>query len=208
MRSGAIFCGTRAFWSEFSIDGPADLHDRYRVDKGGKPTHERVMRGLRLLQSQGVEHNVLCVVNNVNGAKPLEVYRFFREQGVTWLQFIPIVEHMSGTEVSERSVGAEQYGRFLSTIFEEWVRRDVGKVFVQIFEECLGVWSGGRPNLCIFQETCGRGLAMEHNGDLFSCDHFVEPEYKLGNIHCTSSATSRHTCSGWRNCFSCGPLRL
>lgn len=176
------FFKDNGFLVGISIDGPAELHDPYRFDKGKHPTHTRVMQGLQLLQRHGVEHNVLCVVNSVNARHPLQVYRFFREHGVTWLQFIPIVEHLGGTEVTHRSVGAEAYGTFLAAIFDEWIRRDVGKVFVQIFDECLNVWAGGRSHLCIFADTCGRALAMEHNGDVFSCDHFVEPEYRLGNL--------------------------
>ena len=176
-----------------SIDGPRELHDVYRVDKGGQPTFDRVMRGLRLLQKHGVDYNVLTTVNRVNGDYPLEVYRFLRDEaGADWMQFIPVVERINsdgltllqeGTTVSERSVGAEQFGRFLCAIFDEWVRRDVGTVFVQTFEAALSNWVG-LPNsgMCVFNKTCGTGLAIEHNGDLYSCDHFVEPKYLLGNI--------------------------
>lgn len=165
-----------------SIDGPAHIHDYYRKDKGGRATHHNVLRGLTLLQEHGVEHNVLCVVNAHNAKHPLDVYHFFKEQGVEFLQFIPIVERVGEEEVSDRSVGAEEYGDFLIAIFEEWVRHDVGRVYVQIFDECLAVWAGYPPNLCVFQETCGYAMAMEHNGDLFACDHFVTPEYRLGNM--------------------------
>jgi len=172
-----------------SMDGPAHLHDRYRVDKHGEPTYAQVLRGLRLMQAHGVEHNILCVVNSANAAHPLEVYRFFQELGVTWLQFIPLVERLGeGAAVSDRSVGAAAFGSFLSTIFDEWVRADVGQRFVQIFEECLSVWVGRGASLCIFQETCGRALVLEHNGDLYACDHFVEPRYNLGNVHFVSLA--------------------
>lgn len=165
-----------------SIDGPAHLHDHYRVDKGQQPTHDRVMRGLRLLQSHGVEYNALCVVSRLNAEHPLEVYRFFKESGITWLQFIPLVEHLEDESVSDRSVSGEAYGAFLTAVFDEWVRNDVGRVFVQTFEVCLSVWDGQPASLCIFAETCGRGLALEHNGDVYACDHFVEPAYRLGNM--------------------------
>ena len=177
------FFKEESFLIGLSLDGPAHLHDPYRYDKAQRPTHPQVMRGLRLLQAHGVEYNVLCVVNRLNAEHPAEVYRFFKERGVTWIQFIPIVEHLGGTAVSDRSVEPEAYGRFLSAIFDEWVRHDVGRVFVQVFEECLSVWAGFSANLCIFARTCGRALAMEHNGDVYACDHFVEPAYKRGNIH-------------------------
>lgn len=175
-----------------SLDGPQPLHDANRVDKIGGPTFERVMRGLRLLQKHGVDYNILTTVNGINGDYPLEVYRFLRDEVKTdWIQFIPVVERLNdggrtlyqqGSEVSERSVKPEQFGRFLSTIFDEWIRRDVGSVFVQTFEATLRSWLGMNPTMCVFLPTCGRGLALEHNGDLYSCDHFVEPDYKLGNI--------------------------
>ncbi|MFB2922549.1 anaerobic sulfatase maturase [Aerosakkonema funiforme] len=176
-----------------SIDGPRELHDANRVDKGGKPTFDKVMRGLRLLQKHGVEFNVLTTVNRVNGDYPLEVYRFLRDEvGATWMQFIPIVERINedgltlyqkGNTVSDRSVKAEQYGQFLIAIYDEWVRNDVGKVYVQGFEAALSNWLGlGFSGVCLFDATCGKALAFEHNGDLYSCDHFVEPDYLLGNI--------------------------
>ena len=176
-----------------SIDGPRELHDAHRVDKGGHGTFDRVMRGLRLLQKHGVEYNVLITVNRVNADFPLEVYRFFRDEVETeWMQFIPVVERINedghtlyqqGTTVSERSVRPDQFGRFMSTIFDEWVRNDVGEVFVQTFEATLRNWMRlPSSGMCIFEETCGIGVALEHNGDLYSCDHFVEPNYRLGNI--------------------------
>lgn len=168
-----------------SIDGPADLHDVYRRNKGGRPTHDAVMRGLRLLQEFHVDYNVLCVVNAVNGRRPLDVYEFLTGAGVTWIQFIPLVERV-GDGVSPRTVPAETYGRFLADIFDVWVRRDVGRVFVQIFEECVQVWAGQTANLCIFRPTCGDALALEHDGALYACDHFVDPRYRLGNIRDSS----------------------
>ncbi len=172
-----------------SLDGPRPLHDAYRVDKGGAPTFDRVMNGIRLLQQHGVEFNILTTVHAANADHPLDIYRFFRDEvGTKFMQFIPIVErdndtgYQEGTDVTERSVGAEQYGQFLISIFDEWVRRDVGQVFVQIFDVALAAWTGNSPGLCIFEETCGTALEMEHNGDVYSCDHYVEPAYKLGNI--------------------------
>jgi uncharacterized protein len=152
-----------------------------------------VMRGLRLLQEHGVEYNILTTVNRVNGDYPLEVYRFLRDEaGTNWMQFIPVVERVDeqgapadlrGAFASERSVRPEQFGTFLTTIFDEWVRHDVGEVFVQTFEAAARNWAGlGQSGMCVFNETCGLGLALEHNGDLYSCDHFVDPEYLLGNI--------------------------
>jgi uncharacterized protein len=172
-----------------SVDGPRHLHDAYRVDKGGQPTFERVMRGRACLEKHGVDYNVLCTVHAANGDHGLEIYKFFRDElKVNFIQFIPIVERANdtgfqeGSAVTERSVTAEQYGRFLIEIFDEWVRHDVGRVYVQIFDVALAAWSGNRPGLCIFEETCGAALALEHNGDVYSCDHFVEPNYRLGNL--------------------------
>jgi uncharacterized protein len=173
-----------------SLDGPRQLHDAYRVDKGGAPTFDRVMKGIRLLQNHGVAFNILTTVHAANADYPLEIYRFLRDEvGAEFIQFIPIVErdndtgYQEGSTVTARSVGAAQYGRFLISIFDEWVRRDVGRVYVQIFDVALAAWAGNDPGLCIFKETCGKALAMEHNGDVFSCDHYVEPAYKLGNIN-------------------------
>ena len=172
-----------------SLDGPQDIHDTYRVDKGGKPTFERVMAAARLMQQHEVEFNILTTVHAANGDRPLEVYRFLRDEVRTqFIQFIPIVErdndtgYQEGEQVTNRSVTARQYGQFLNAIFDEWVRHDVGRVYVQIFDVALAAWSGERAGLCIFEETCGHALAMEHNGDVYSCDHFVEPRHKLGNI--------------------------
>ncbi len=175
-----------------SVDGPQEIHDAYRVDKGGQPTFDRVMRGRDYLDKHGVEYNILCTVHAANADHPLEIYRFFRNDlKARFIQFIPIVERANDTgfqeghTVTERSVTAEQYGRFLIDIFDEWVMHDIGRVFVQIFDVALAAWSGQRPGLCIFEETCGAALALEHNGDVFSCDHFVEPDYRLGNIQQT-----------------------
>jgi uncharacterized protein len=172
-----------------SLDGPRELHDAYRLDRGGNPTFDRVMAGLALLKKHQVEFNILACVHAANADHPLEVYRFLRDEvGARFIQFIPIVELQSdaGFEAEERvadhSVTGQQYGDFLIAVFDEWVRQDVGRVFVQIFDVALAVWLGQRPGLCVFAETCGAALALEHNGDLYACDHFVEPEYRLGNV--------------------------
>lgn len=172
-----------------SIDGPRELHDFYRVDKGGQPTFDKVMRGLKLLKQHGVEYNTLTTLHAANVEHPLEVYHFLRDEvGSKYLQFIPIVErdnetgYQEGDRATDRSLSARHYGQFLIRIFDEWVQRDVGQIFVQMFDVALAAWVGEEPGLCIFSETCGNALAVEHNGDLFSCDHFVEPKYRLGNI--------------------------
>jgi uncharacterized protein len=178
-----------------SIDGPQPLHDTYRVDKRDRGTFHQVMQGWQILKRHQVDINILCTVNAANGDHPLEVYRFFRDElGAEFIQFIPIIERVnedgstliqSGNQVTARSVQPEQFGRFLIGVFDEWVRRDVGKVFIQHFDAALANWVGVPPSVCIFSKTCGTALALEHNGDLYSCDHFVEPDYKLGNIQDT-----------------------
>lgn len=197
--SWAEFFAENHFLVGLSIDGPRELHDCYRVNKGGKPTFDSVMDGLGCLKKHGVEFNTLTVVNRTNSYHPLDVYRFLRETGSGYMQFIPIVERITGNpgpdglhlispnwkssaEVSEWSVEPLQYGKFLCAIFDEWVRRDVGQSYVQIFDVALESWYGMPQGLCVFRETCGAALAIEHNGDLYSCDHFVYPENKLGNI--------------------------
>jgi len=168
-----------------SIDGPPALHDAYRVDKRGNPTFDKVRRGLELLKAHEVDWNILCTVHAANEDHPLEVYRFFRDElGARHIQLIPIVERDEAAPggVTDRSVAPEKWGSFLSSVFDEWVRRDVGTVFVSHFDAALASWLGVRPALCIFNETCGDALALEHNGDVYSCDHFVDPEHLLGNI--------------------------
>jgi uncharacterized protein len=193
-----------------SVDGPRELHDQYRVDRSKRGTFDRVMQGWRFLRQHGVDFNILCTVNAANEKHGRAVYRFFRDEiHAKWLQFIPIVERanaetleianlgwseqpgrkrllytQTGNLVTKRSVGGEQYGRFLIDIFEEWVRHDVGEVFVQMFDVTLEAYFG-RHLLCIHAPTCGYGPALEYNGDVYACDHFVEPGYKLGNIHQT-----------------------
>jgi len=177
----------------FSLDGPRELHDAHRVDKGGAPTFDKVMRGLRLLQKHGVEYNILVTVNRVTGDHPKEIYRFLRDEvGTTWIQFIPVIERMNpdklnliqaGDQVSERTVRPAQFGRFLIQVFDEWVTNDVGRIYVQTFEAAVRNWMRlPTSGMCVFEKTCGYGLALEHNGDLYACDHFVEPGYLLGNI--------------------------
>ena len=162
-----------------SIDGPRELHDTYRVDKRGAPTFDKVMAGLTLLRQHEVDVNVLCTVNAANQDHPLDVYRFFRDDlGLRHVQLIPIVEQ----DDLSRSVDPVKWGEFLIAVFEEWVRHDVGTVYVQMFDAALASWVGAPAAMCIFGETCGNALALEHNGDLYSCDHFVDPPYLLGNI--------------------------
>jgi uncharacterized protein len=175
-----------------SLDGPRELHDAYRHDKGGHPVFDQVERAARLMQKHGVEFNILCTVNAANSRRPLEVYRYFRDDlGARYIQFIPIVErdndtgNQEGTRVTDRTVDPGQYGRFLIEIFDEWVRRDVGTMFVQFFDGVLASYVRGYSSLCVLTPTCGEGVALEHNGDLYSCDHFVEPRHLLGNIHQT-----------------------
>ena len=172
-----------------SLDGPKELHDAYRKDRAGHGTFERVVAAARLLQKRNVEFNILCTVNRKNADHPLDIYRFFRDElGAHYIQFIAIVErdnetgYQKGNKVTDRSVQPEQFGRFLIQIFDEWVKKDVGNTFVLNFDGALAGWLGMAGTVCIFGPTCGLGMALEHNGDLYSCDHFVEPDYSLGNI--------------------------
>lgn len=180
-----------------SIDGPQPDHDHYRLTAAGKPSWKKVMQGIKLLKKHGVEWNAMAVVNADNANHPLEFYRFFKENGCQFLQFTPIVERLTRHEdgrtlasladkdeisLSEASVAPEQWGYFLCAIFDEWVRKDVGKIFVEIFDCTLANWMGVSPGICAYSKECGHAGVMEHNGDVYSCDHFVFPEYKLGNI--------------------------
>ncbi len=176
-----------------SLDGPKELHDFYRRDNGSHGTFDRVVAAARLLQKHEVEFNVLCTVNSMNSTRPLDVYRFFtRELGASYIQFIPIVErdnetgYQEGATVTDRSVDPDRFGQFLIEIFDEWIARDVGRNFVLNFDGALAGWLGMAGTVCIFGPTCGLGVALEHNGDLYSCDHFVEPRHLLGNILKTS----------------------
>lgn len=177
------------FLAGLSLDGPRDLHDAYRHDKGGRPVFDKVERAARLMQKHAVEFNILCTVNATNSRRPLDVYRYFRDDlGARYIQFIPIVERdndtgdQEGTRVTDRTVDPGQYGRFLIEIFDEWVRRDVGIMFVLFFDGVLASYVRGYSSLCVLTPTCGECVALEHNGDLYSCDHFVEPRRFLGNI--------------------------
>jgi uncharacterized protein len=180
-----------------SIDGPQPDHDHYRLTAAGKPSWKKVMQGIKLLKKHGVEWNAMAVVNAYNANHPLEFYRFFKENGCQFLQFTPIVERLTRHEdgrtlasladkdeisLSEASVAPEQWGNFLCAILDEWVRKDVGKIFVEIFDCTLANWMGVSPGICAYSKECGHAGVMEHNGDVYSCDHFVFPEYKLGNI--------------------------
>ncbi|MDN7247057.1 anaerobic sulfatase maturase [Planococcus shenhongbingii] len=188
-----------------SLDGPQHIHDHYRVDRGGKPTFQKVLKALHLLQEYEVSYNVLTCVTRESSEHPLEIYRFLKEQGVEFIQFIPIVERVPDEKalnmglrhatppvvreeevhrtISPWTVGSEKYGDFLITVFDEWVRNDVGTVNVMNFEQALTSWLGLPSPSCIFAETCGRAAIVEHNGDVYSCDHYMYPEYRLGNLH-------------------------
>jgi uncharacterized protein len=203
------FFREHGFLIGLSIDGPRECHDQYRVDKQGRPTFDQVMRGMGFLKKHQVDFNALCVVNRYNSTRPLEVYEFLRTEGSGFMQFIPLIERTASPEtgmdlaappvlelkdgtislplltghcVTPWSVEPLAYGDFLGQIFDVWVRRDVGSAFVQIFDIMLGIWMGMPAALCVFGQTCGSAMALEHNGDLYACDHFVYPRYKLGNI--------------------------
>lgn len=204
------FLAKNRFLVGLSIDGPAHLHDAYRIDKGKKPTFDKVLAGLGVLKKHGVEFNTLTTVHRKNSTQPLEVYRFLRTVGSGYLQFIPIVERNASEQASEAnglwlapppdhedsaaldgqvtewSVRPADFGKFLTTIFDEWVQRDVGRIFVQQFDAALANWVGQPAGVCVFSQECGRALAVEHNGDVFSCDHYVYPRYWLGNLLNTS----------------------
>jgi uncharacterized protein len=192
------------FMVGISLDGPREVHNRYRRDRKGKGSFDAVMRGLKLLQKHGVEYNVMASVARETARKPLEVFRFFKDQGVGFIQFVPIIERLPAaaerelglnlagpavldreernTEVAPWTVLPEEYGDFLIAIYEEWVRNDVGTTFVMNFEWALTAWIGDPSPVCVHSRQCGRALVIEHNGDLFACDHYVYPEYRLGNI--------------------------
>jgi uncharacterized protein len=206
----ATFFKQNNFLVGLSVDGPKEIHDTYRVNKGGAGSFDQVMGGWQALRRHNVDFNILCTLHAANGDHPQELYHFFRDElHAQFIQFIPIIERVTadtlnianqgwserpggdrplytqhGDLVTVRSIQPEQYGRFLNAIFDEWVRRDVGKVYVQMFDVALGSWVGV-PGLCVFAPTCGNALALEHNGDLYACDHFVEPDFLLGNIQQT-----------------------
>ncbi|HEY2368490.1 MAG TPA: anaerobic sulfatase maturase [Polyangiaceae bacterium] len=204
----AEFLARHRFLVGLSIDGPRDVHDAYRVDKKGAGSFDDVMRGWRVMREHKVDVNVLCTVHAANQDRPLDVYRFFRDDmHAEYIQVIPIVERATpetlplaklgwkdrplykqeGSLVTDRTVNAEKFGAFLIAIFDEWVKRDVGKVYVTTFDVALGSWLG-QHNACIVSPTCGAALALEHNGDVYSCDHFVEPDHRVGNVKDTPLA--------------------
>lgn len=193
------FLAENQFLVGVSIDGPRELHDHHRVSKGGQPTFDRVLHGIECLKKHRVEFNTLTVIHRQNANHPLEIYHFLKKIGSGFMQFIPIVERVANVpnrdgltlvgpdageeaQVSPWSVEPLQYGKFLCAIFDEWVRQDVGRYFIQTFDVALESWVGVPQSLCVFQETCGTAMVMEHNGDIYSCDHYVYPEYRLGNI--------------------------
>ena len=218
----ARFLAEHGFLVGVSIDGPPSLHDAFRVDKKGRPTSERVLRRLAVLRAHGVDYNLLCTVHAANAGHPLDVYRYLRDEcGGQYLQFIPIVEHVPQqahlAAVTPRTVTPDQWGHFLTTVFDEWLSQDVGRVFVQTFESAVAAWLGAQPGLCVFSETCGNAVALEHNGDVYSCDHFVHKDHLIGNITEThlvellASQAQRHFGSQKRDslppyCKSCDVL--
>ena len=205
------FLAENNFLVGLSIDGPEDVHNANRVDKKGRDSYKDVIRGLNILRKHKVEFNTLTCVNSVTVQHPKRIYKFLKSIGSKYIQFIPIVEREVDTaaaklgldfaappdletppanreapRMSAHAVPAAAYGEFLCKIFDTWIKRDVGKVYVQLFDVALGKWLGDSGGLCYFSETCGRALAMEHDGDLYTCDHYVYPKYKLGNLMNTS----------------------
>ncbi|WP_239670658.1 anaerobic sulfatase maturase [Vibrio variabilis] len=194
-----VFFKQHHFLIGISIDGPQYLHDRYRKTRSGKPTHQKVEEGIKLLKKHGVEFNTLTVINSDNVKHPKEVYQYLKDLGSNYIQFIPLVEreseglqqqklrlvlpHESAAKITSWSVPPKAYGRFLSEIFDIWVRRDVGRIFVNMFDSTLSAWCDAPTSICHLSESCGRAFALESNGDLYCCDHYVYPEYLLGNIH-------------------------
>ena len=190
------FLQENGFLVGISIDGPKKVHDRYRIDRAGRATFDKVMAGLEVLQRHEVEYNALTTVHRANGGKGKEIYRFLKGLGIDFMQFIPIAERsgadglasapqvdmLPGNTVTSWSVSPRAYGKFLCDVFDTWFARDIGEVFVQHFDVQLGLWMGRGASLCVFAETCGDALALEHDGSLYSCDHYVYPEYLLGNI--------------------------
>lgn len=214
------FLAREKFLVGISVDGPREMHDAFRTDAGGRPTWHKVMRGLQVLKRHRVEFNTLTVVHRRNVRHAAQVYDFLRAEGSGFMQFIPLVERKSSpadtarglahgqpapsvrarlvpgervaAEVAPECATPEQIGDFLITVFDQWVRRDVGRAFVQTFDVALSAWLGLGAPLCVFQERCGNALALEHNGDLYLCDHFVYPEHRLGNVNATLLADLGH----------------
>lgn len=202
----ASFFRQNNFLIGISIDGPQDIHDKFRKDKGGAPTFDKVMRGLTILYRTGVEYNTMSTINKASEGRGLEVYQFLKSLGTKYMQFMPVVEHIKypllpggkpdkgarphivnpseeGAVISPWSVSSMAYGKFMCDIFDYWVRNDVGQWFVNLFDSTLACWCGEQPGTCVYAETCGGNTVIEHNGDLYPCDHFVYPEYLLGNIY-------------------------
>lgn len=166
-----------------SIDGSAQLHDYYRRTRSGRPTHSLVLAAIDRLIAHNIEFNLLTVVNNHNSQDPALLYRYLKTLGTPFLQFIPLVERDENGVVTPESVLPEQFANFLNTVFDIWVREDIGQVYVQLFDSTLGVWSGYPAQMCTFSESCGHAFALESNGDIYQCDHYVFPQYNLGNLH-------------------------
>lgn len=178
----AQFLHDNGWLTGVSIDGPKEFHDAYRHGANGQGSFDRVIKGIETLNRHDAQWNAMAVVNNINGSQPIKFYRFFKSIGCQYIQFTPLVDANRLGELTPWSVGPEQWGWFLCEIFDEWVRNDVGSVFVQTFDATLANWAGVPPGICSLSETCGQAAVMEHNGDVYCCDHFVFPEYKLGNI--------------------------
>ena len=194
----ARFFRENNFLVGLSLDGPQDIHDRYRLDRGDAPTFSRVMAGLKLLREQGVEFNTLSTVNRAGEGRGAEVYQFLKETGSRYMQFLPVVEFVRlrgrkarpqivepgtpGATPAFWSVSAPGFGKFVCDVFDTWVRQDVGRYFVQLFDSTLSAWCGRREGVCVFGKTCQGNAVIEHNGDLYACDHFVYPRYRLGNV--------------------------
>lgn len=202
----ASFLRDEGFLAGVSIDGPADIHDKFRRDKGGRPTFERVVKGIEMLYRAGTQYNLMCTVNSASEGNGLKVYSFLKSLGSAYIQFMPVLEHVvypvgqdgrrdrkkrphivspcqTDAVIAPWSVSSTGYGRFLCDIFDYWVRNDVGRVFVNIFEAVLALWCGAQPCTCSFSQTCGGNAVVEHNGDIYCCDHFVYPEWKVGNLY-------------------------
>lgn len=207
----ADFFKKNDFLVGISVDGDAALHDEWRVTRSGKPTHEKVEQAIKCLVRHGVEFNTLTVVNHTNMSHPLQVYQYLKNIGSQYMQFIPLVERRSDnsdielaapsdkqTEMMPWSVDSIEFGHFLNAIFDVWIRKDIGKIGIQIFEQTLAAWCGLPPQVCVFAPTCGSTFAMEMNGDVYSCDHFVYPQYKLGNIQ---DITLRAMNNSEQNCY-------
>ena len=199
-----LFLAENSFIVGISLDGPKDVHDRYRVDRGGKPTFDRVMNGIKLLKKYGVEFNVLACVTRESSGRAVEIYRFFKNAKIDFIQFTPLVERLPNAaaenlglhyavppvlnekepheQVTSFSVRPEAWGEFMIAVFDEWVRNDVGSTWVMNFESALANWMKLAPASCVFGKHCGRSTIIEHNGDIYSCDHYVYPEYRLGNV--------------------------